>query len=109
MNYGRSQTNLFALTNIVIDIDMHNIDNSQETDVSDEIKNFLKNDNLHDDLRFRLHRTSELCQDLLWRLQRDLFSKFPPNVVRMTGRGIIVLETTSEKQNTNRASFPKLH
>ena len=99
-NCGRSKATLFALNNIVIDLDMHSIDDLYKNDVSDktdtlqenddpdEIADWLKNDNLYDKHRWRLQKTDELCHDLLWRLQRDLFRDCMPNVVHLTGRGL---------------------
>lgn len=97
---GRSQATLFSLTNIVIDLDIHSLDKLFETDNSENTTDWLKNDNLYDKHRWRMQKTDELCHDLLWRLQRDLFGDFMPNVVHLTGRGLQLwwhLEETSSK------------
>lgn len=60
----------------------------------------IEEDNLYDNLRPQWDKTDELCQELYWRLQRDLFFDIPPNVVHMTGRGIQFwwhLEETSKQ------------
>lgn len=85
---GRSQATLFSLTNIVIDLDIHSLDKLFETDNSENITDWLKNGNLYDKHRWRMQKTDELCHDLLWRLQRDIFGDFMPNVVHLTGRGL---------------------
>lgn len=97
---GRSQATLFSLTNIVIDLDIHSLDKLFETDNSENTTDWLKNDNLYDKHRWRMQKTDELCHDLLWRLQRDIFGDFMPNVVHLTGRGLQLwwhLEETSSK------------
>ena len=105
-NYGRTQATLFSLNNIVIDIDMHTIDQLLKSNKTDKIDlpegyvDLVEEDNLYDDLRPQLDKTDELCQELYWRLQRDLFCDIPPNVVHMTGRGIQFwwhLEETSKQ------------
>lgn len=97
---GRSQATLFSLTNIVIDLDIHSLDKLFETDNSENITDWLKNDNLYNKHQWCLEKTDELCHDLLWRLQRDLFGDFMPNVVHLTGRGLQFwwhLEETSKQ------------
>lgn len=105
-NFGRTQATLFSLNNIVIDIDMHTIDqllksnNTDKIDLPEGYVDLVEEDNLYDDLRPQLDKTDELCQELYWRLQRDLFCDIPPNVVHMTGRGIQFwwhLEETSKQ------------
>lgn len=105
-NYGRAQATLFSLNNIVIDIDMHTIDQLFKSEQKTKPKHpkgymdLVAKDGLYDNLRPQQDKIDELCQELCWRLRRDLFCDMPPNIVHLTGRGIQFwwhLEETSKQ------------